>query len=182
MGNLFINFLLTKEDSFFNKIIHDIEIINTNDEFELKKIFEKYQTIYKIDGIDYAYFTKLFFFFSLNNSLPILDNWLTKSFIFLTINDSNLNENEKKEITKPIFEKNPFEENNSSFRIKQVKKRPEFYFRYVLYLSKKSKELDVSISELETFLFGWDLTQKEIIKEYTNPRIIYKQFFKEYFK
>ena len=62
------------------------------------------------------------------------------------------------------------------FRINSNSNVGNTYFKFVEYLTKKSELLGVTICELETFLFGWDLTSKQL-KNYLNPRIVYNQFF-----
>jgi hypothetical protein len=177
----FIQFLNTREELFFDKLIFEIQSIDFENRDGILQLYKKFQTVYKIDGIGYAYFTKLFFYFSKHNSLPILDNWLTKSFIFLILNDQSISETDLKFILKSIYNTDPFKEKNKNFRIKSLSRQPEFYYLYVKYLNDKSKLFNISTNELETFLFGWDLTKK-IQCDYINPRIIYNNFFKEYFK
>jgi hypothetical protein len=99
----------------------------------------------------------------------------------LILNDDSINEDEKKQLTKFIFKNNPYIEGNKGFRINSNSNVGNTYFKFVEYLTKKSELLGVTICELETFLFGWDLTSKQL-KNYLNPRIVYNQFFKKYFK
>lgn len=176
----FIEFLNSKDDNYFLKIKETIQNTDSNCESQVVQLCDKFFNEFKIPGISYAYFTKLFFFFSDGNNLPILDNWLSKAFVFLILNDETLSEHVKKRLTKSIYKTNPFVEKNKVFRIKSNKNVGETYFNYVQYLTKKSELLEVTICELETFLFGWNLKVKNSA-DYLNPRITYNNFFKEYF-
>ena len=178
-GRRLIEFINETDESFFNNLILEIRNTNENDKSSLILLFQKFNKEFKINGIRYPYFTKLFFFFSKNNSLPIMDKWLTKSFIYLVLNDSKINQFEKKEITNSIYQKNPLLE-NKSFNVKRTPS--DFYFLYVTYLNQIAKLLNIRLGDLETFLFGWNLKEKSKLNEYTNPRVVYDDFFKSHFR
>ena len=180
-GIKLIEFINNRDESFFDNLIKEIRNTNENDKSSVKLLFKKFNKEFKINGIGYPYFTKLFFFFSNNNSLPIMDKWLTISFIYLTLIDDKINILDKKKITDSIYHKNPFIE-NKSFNVKR--KKGEFYFSYVSYLNEISKKVEVNIGSLETFLFGWSLKNKSNSnsKDYPNPRLTYDEYLKRLFK
>ncbi len=148
-------------DVDFNKC--KSEIINSDSPFEL---FKKFQKELKIPGIDYAYFTKLFFFYRLaNNKEPylILDKWLSMAWCAI---DGSQNNNSE------IFIK--YFKSNIDFCFDGVLKRqkPLAYQNYILFMKQISLNQNMDIVTLEEKLFGGNL------KQYPdkNPRNLYKQW------
>jgi len=173
-----ITFFNNHNEAFFDNMVNNIENVNLTDDNSIMALFNSFNNENKISGVGYAFYTKLFFYFSVNNSLPILDQWLSKSFIYLVLNDENLTENLTENITSCIYNNNPFAERNKSFIIKRRKNF--YYLQYVRYLNQISNEHNLGINNLETFLFGWDLRQN-FNNGYVNPRLTYINFFNNHF-
>lgn len=160
-----------------------IEFINSKD-FEIEiakrvskiidskspsKLFYSFSNELKIPGIDYAYFTKLFYFYRIaNNKEPflILDKWLCRAWCAI---DGNNNKNTY------VFD--TYFKTNSLFDFHGVLMRRKHiaYDEYLKFMKNIAASNKLSIDILEEKLFGADRKQ---IKE-GNPRNIYLEWAKE---
>lgn len=166
-----VGFLEKKNDRFYDDLKNEILKVNYRDKSSIENIFKKFQDkkYLKIDGIGYAFFTKLFFFFSKDNRLPILDKWLLKSFVYLVSNDDKYIIEEGS-----ILEKVILNAKSNKFLL-SGKPSINIYLRYVEYLNDQSNKYNISINQLETFLFGWALRGSNE-NSYTNPRVMYNNY------
>ena len=154
----FLRFSNDKDEDFFSVIRSRIFSLQWNNNKIIEDIFKSHLIgDAKIPGIDYPFFTKLFFFFSPDNRLPILDKCLLKSFVYLIQHDDN--------ITHKSFSI------NKNFTLGSNKHKTYSY--YVQYLNAIAESHNITINDLETFLFGWRLNIKKSPFPYENPRIIY---------
>jgi hypothetical protein len=174
---LLLKFFDKKNVEFFDSLIFKIKNCDSSDKNNVIDLFTSFEKEFKIPGIGYAYFTKLFYFFSAENDFPILDKWLLKSYVYLLNLDNSVQDRE--ELLKCIYNKNPLIE-NKDFRIKR--KRGEFYFSYLHLLKSYCLKYNITITQLETFLFGWDLSLNLDGLDYVNPRVQYQSYFDKKFE
>lgn len=138
-------------------------IVDSNSPSEL---FSKFQNEYKIPGIDYAYFTKLFFFYRLaNNQEPylILDKWLSMAWCALEGNEN-----------KNTYVFNTFYKAKTDYMFDGVlkRKKPQAYGEYLTFMKRISLANNIDIITLEEKLFGTDLKKMQS----NNPRLLYKNW------
>jgi hypothetical protein len=174
---LLLNFFNKKDVRFFDSFVLNIKKCDSESKTDVVKLFSSFEKEFKLPGIGYAYFTKLFYFFSVKNDFPILDKWLVKSYVYLLNSDDSI-EN-RQNILLCVYNKNPIIE-NKDFRIKR--KKGEFYFSYLSLLKSYCSKYNLTITQIETFLFGWDLGSSVDSIGYVNPRILYQSYFDKNFK
>jgi hypothetical protein len=159
-----IKFFNDTPDNFFENIRDNIYASTWKNNNELGELFKKHTAgEFQIPGIKYAFFTKLFFFFSKDNTLPILDKWLLTAYVFLLKNEGNTT----------------LEEINYNMNFLLTKKKENAYCLYVRYMNEIANSFHIPLNNLETFLFGWPYNKKNTLAPYLNPRITYKNYFKE---
>ena len=120
---------------------------------------------YKIPGVDYRYYTKIFFFLgqakdSIATKPLIFDKWTTNAFYALL---SQSHPDDVQKYFRGVKDGNPGEA-----VVRSGKKLIHAYERFIKEMNQWAKEIDVSPDKLEQFVFGHDL-RKEYIN--TNPRI-----------
>lgn len=101
----------------------------------------------KIPGLGYAYFTKLFYFYTRerNKILPILDKWLSLGWIVLS---AELNGDDD------VL----FYYKNKDNRLGSMKRKQSLgYAKYVKFMDDTAKKFNTSIESLEIAMFGSDL-------------------------
>ena len=138
-------------------------ILKSDDPESLFRSFS-YRAKFKIPGLSYAYFTKLFFFYREAEGLstyPILDKWLCSAWCAI---DGALNQNTRVYDT---YFRSPKSE--SSFLLRR--KSAQAYGEYVAFMSDTSKRYGLSVADLEEQLFGRDL---RVQPNSFNPRNEYK--------
>ena len=149
-------------------------INNSNfNEQSIKELFKSfdYKGDNKIPGLSFAYFTKLFYFFSKdynqNKPLLILDKWSSLAWINLS---NSINENRNNDVKKYF---------NDQLILQRRKPEAYFHFNKAFWqwsedLSNKSKAI-ISADMIEEFVFGWDLGQSPNLKGYLNPRLVFQK-------
>lgn len=161
----FIQFI--NDDNFeneFNKRVN--EIIKSNSPSEL---FTKFQKELKIPGLDYAYFTKLFFFYRIaykKEPYLILDKWLSKAWCAL-----DGFENKNTNIYDVFFKS----KTNHFFDGLLKRKKSQAYSQYLTFMKSITNKKNIDLIELEERLFGADLKKIKI----QNPRILYNNWATE---
>lgn len=124
-------------------------ILESDDPESLFRSFS-YRGKFKIPGLSYAYFTKLFFFYREAEELstyPILDKWLCMAWCAI---DGTLNQNTRVYDT---YFRSPKSE--SSFLLRR--KPAQAYGEYVAFMSETSNHYGLSVADFEEKLFGRDL-------------------------
>lgn len=161
----FIQFI--NDDNFENEFDKRVnEIIKSNSPSEL---FTKFQKELKIPGLDYAYFTKLFFFYRIayeKEPYLILDKWLSKAWCAL-----DGFENKNTNIYDVFFKSNT----NHFFDGLLKRKKSQAYSQYLTFMKSITNKKNIDLIELEERLFGADL--KKINSQ--NPRILYNNWATE---
>jgi hypothetical protein len=138
-------------------------ILKCDDPESLFRSFS-YRGKFKIPGLSYAYFTKLFFFYREAEDLstyPILDKWLCMAWCAF---DGTLNQNTRVYDT---YFRSPKSE--SSFLLRR--KPAQAYGEYVAFMSETSNHYGLSVADFEEKLFGRDL---RVEPNSFNPRNEYK--------
>jgi len=137
----------------------------------------------KLQGVGYAYFTKLMYFLGHHNALVktkplILDKWTSNAYFALLINS---NQNEK---INRYYNKNIYTEKKTVGLIS--KQLSSLYENYINDMKLWAENLGVSASKLEEFIFGISLKKNntksnprnqlwKIILNYPNTKVkIYK--------
>lgn len=142
-------------------------ILKSDDPESLFRLFS-YRGKFKIPGLSYAYFTKLFFFYREAAGLstyPILDKWLCMAWCAV---DGTLNGNTR--VYDAYFRKGKeAEESDSSFQL--LRKTAQAYGEYVAFMSETSKRYGLTVAGFEEKLFGRDL---RVEPNSFNPRNEYK--------
>jgi len=156
-------------EDFMEKAI--LEIVNSNSP---QMLFKKFSNEYKIPGIGYAYFTKLFFFYREalapnKQTYPILDKWLSNSWCAI---DGFTNKNTK---VYEVF----YMGKNKNFDGKLKRQIPLAYAKYIEFMEKLSLLKNINIIQLEEKLFGVDLKSSRKNKNY-NPRDEYIKWAKSH--
>jgi hypothetical protein len=129
------------------------------------KLFRQFQRELKIPGLDYAYFTKIFYFVRKSFDMPIypiLDKWLMCAFTAISAEmNGDLN----------VFNKYMSRTNHELIFDGIIRRqKPQCYEDYVNFMSVISMERNIFIDELEEKLFGIDRSQDQTLN---NPRIKY---------
>ena len=141
--------------------------------FEIEKssdpadLFRRFDKSLKIPGLGYAYYTKIFFFVreaSKKSAYPILDKWLMMAFIAV-----QGSENQSLE----LYEKYMKKSDENIFDGILRRKKSEAYMEYVSFLHSLASKHKLSVDEVETRLFGWDLRKNT---SPTNPRVLYQKW------
>jgi hypothetical protein len=138
-------------------------ILESDDSESLFRSFS-YCGKFKIPGLSYAYFTKLFFFYREAEGLstyPILDKWLCMAWCAV---DGTLNENTRVYDT---YFRSP--KSKSIFLLRR--KPAQAYGEYVAFMSETSNHYGLSVADFEEKLFGRDL---RVEPNSFNPRNEYK--------
>jgi hypothetical protein len=142
-------------------------ILKSDDPESLFRLFS-YRGKFKIPGLSYAYFTKLFFFYREAEGLstyPILDKWLCMAWCAV---DGTLNGNTR--VYDTYFRKDiESAESDSSFQL--LRKTAQAYGEYVAFMSETSNHYGLSVADFEEKLFGRDL---RVEPNSFNPRNEYK--------
>lgn len=136
------------------------EIINSENPAALFRSFSNEQ---KIPGLDYAYFTKLFFFYREahnKSTYPIMDKWLCRAWCAI---DGSINKN------RIVFD-TYFSNTNNSFSGILQRQKPQGYQNYVEFINCLATSQQLEASEVEAKLFGQDL---RCSNGNYNPRIEY---------
>jgi hypothetical protein len=123
---------------------------------------------YKIPGVDYRYFTKIFFFLGETNpaiaTKPLIfDRWTQNAFYSLLLQSYPTE-------TRSFFRglKTPTKEGTpGEALVRRGKKLTQAYERYVFLMNQWAAELGVSAGDLELFVFGQDLRKDPSVN---NPR------------
>lgn len=139
-------------------------IIHSENPADLFKDFD-YKGKFKIPGISYAYFTKLFYFYRKSEDkyvYPIMDKWLSIAWVVI---DNELTEGHD------VYEKY-FKNNENKLGYLRRKKRYA-YSDYTQFIHSLSSKYNESPSQIELSLFGEDLKSN---KNEENPRIMYKEW------
>lgn len=159
---LLINFIESNE---FESTIIDYkqEIISSKSPSQL---FKKFNKEYKIPGLGYAYFTKLFFFYREANNkttYPILDKWLSNAWCAL---DGSINKNSE------VYNKYYKGRTNPIFDGILKRNKDTAYEEYVRFMHETAKKENTTISNLEEKLFGAHLGEYPN----NNPRTLYREW------
>lgn len=139
-------------------------ILESDDPESLFRSFS-YRGKFKIPGLSYAYFTKLFFFYKEAEGLstyPILDKWLCSAWCAV---DGTLNQNTR--VYDTYFRSSKSKE--PSFLLRR--KSAQAYGEYVAFMSETSNHYGLSVADFEEKLFGRDL---RVEPNSFNPRNEYK--------
>lgn len=117
---------------------------------------------YKIQGIAYSFFTKIFFFIGQANpkiaEKPLIfDKWTKNAFYAL------LTDTYPDEIPQYFLTKN----NKDAVNVRSGKKLTAAYVRYVELMNAWSKEMNIAPDKLEQFVFGYNRKDKNP----NNPRL-----------
>ena len=119
-------------------------IQNSDDPNKLFKSFTKKDQL-KIPGLGYAYFTKLFYYYTRERDtvFPILDKWLSIGWIVLSnelVNDEAL-----------------FYYKNKDNRLGSMQRRQsEGYAKYVQFMNETARKFNSNVESLEIAMFGSD--------------------------
>lgn len=130
------------------------------------ELFKSFQKELHIPGLDYAYFTKLFFFYREAlvpqiQTYPILDKWLSNAWCAL---DGSINNNIQ------VYNRFYKAKTNHFFDGTLKRDKPQAYKSYIEYMNNLVENRDMDIIALEEKLFGADRTK---YKE-NNPRNLYR--------
>ncbi|MDA7532388.1 hypothetical protein OAK70_02445 [Akkermansiaceae bacterium] len=123
---------------------------------------------YKIPGVSYRYFTKIFFFLGEANpaiaTKPLIfDKWTQNAFFSLLLQSYP---SETKDFFRGL--KAPTKEGTpGEALVRSGKKLTQAYERYVFLMNQWAAELGVSAGDLELFVFGQDLRKDPSVN---NPR------------
>lgn len=162
---ILIEFINSKD--FDNEIIKRVsQIIESKSPSEL---FYSFSKELKIPGLDYAYFTKLFYFYRIaNNKEPflILDKWLCRAWCAI---DGHNNKNTY--IFDTYFKTKSF----CDFHGVLMRRKHIAYNDYILFMKDIANSKNLTIDSLEEKLFGAD---KKQFKE-GNPRNFYLEWAQE---
>ena len=138
-------------------------ILKSDDPESLFRSFS-YRGKFKIPGLSYAYFTKLFFFYREAEGLstyPILDKWLCSAWCAI---DGTLNQNTRVYDT---YFRSP--KSQSIFLLRR--KSAQAYGEYVAFMSETSKCCGLSVADFQEEISGRDL---RVQPNSFNPRNEYK--------
>lgn len=156
--------IFIESDEFENVMEkYKLEIINSKSPSQL---FKKFTREYKIPGLSYAYFTKLFFFYREANkktTYPILDKWLSNAWCAI---DGSVNKNIE------VFSKYYKGKSNHIFDGILKRNKDTAYEEYVNFMVKTAKENNTTITGLEEKLFGAHLGNFP----HYNPRTLYQKW------
>lgn len=156
--------IFIESDEFENVMAkYKLEIINSKSPSQL---FKKFTREYKIPGLGYAYFTKLFFFYREANketTYPILDKWLSNAWCAL---DGSVNKNIE------VFSKYYKGKSNHIFDGILKRNKDTAYEEYVKFMVKTANENNTTITSLEEKLFGANLGNFPN----NNPRTLYQKW------
>lgn len=154
--------VLSYPEDLIKKSIYDtnIQLEKGNIEIPFNNFMPKGK--YKIPGVGYSFFTKIFFFLGqANTSIKIkpliFDKWTKNAFYALLV------ETHPAEINDYFLGINE----NTEVNIRSGKKLTVAYIRYVELMNNWSKEINIAPDKLEKFLFGYSRKDKNI----TNPRL-----------
>jgi len=142
-------------------------IIESDNPKELFKKFD-YNGEFKIPGLSYAYFTKLFFFYRESvgvESYPIMDKWLSIAWVVIDQQYSKT----------PMVYENYFSNKDGSVGNLRRKKGMA-YSEYTEFIHSLSRTYNVKPDQVEISLFGEDLGRNNSQR---NPRVIYKKWLGE---
>lgn len=173
-----LEFLINENEGHFLNIKNVILNTNIQDVNSVRNLFDKFRFRFRFrfkkgnnlyfPGLGYAFYTKLFFFFSQDNKLPILDKWTLLSFRYLTNITPELNH---------IYNQIGI---TGKYNLRDNQNQSMIYFHYVNKMNEWVNALntqfntqDYTITKLETFLFGHNLR----LKVPNNPRLVYKKKF-----
>ena len=138
-------------------------ILKGDDPESLFRLFG-YRGKFKIPGLSYAYFTKLFFFYREAEGLstyPILDKWLCMAWC---ATDATLNKNTR------VYDAY-FRSSKAGNNFQLLRKPAQAYDEYVAFMSEASKRYGLTVADFEEKLFGRDL---RVQPNTFNPRNEYK--------
>jgi hypothetical protein len=160
------------ESKDFHELIEIIisEIIKSDDSNVLFKSFKEDKE-FQIPGIDYAFFTKFFFFYRIalapeKQTYLILDKWLSIAWCMIELMSNNT------EIINNFYGKRSKGKLYVDGRLKNNNYvNSNVYGEYLKFMIRLSKEFSISVIELEEKLFGHNLTEKFPF----NPRNVYKK-------
>jgi hypothetical protein len=139
-------------------------ILKSDDPESLFRSFS-YRGKFKIPGLSYAYFTKLFFFYREAEGLstyPILDKWLCSAWCAI---DGALNQNTRVYDT---YFRSP-KSKEPSFLL--LRRSAQAYGEYVAFMSETSKRCGLSVADFQEEISGRDL---RVQPNSFNPRNEYK--------
>ena len=132
-----------------------------------RTLFKSFQNEFKIPGLGFAYFTKIFYFVRKAEGktvYPILDKWLICAYTAISAEiEGNLN----------TFIKYMKEPGRYNFDGGLRRKKPECYENYVHLMTTTSEERGIDIDVLEEKLFGVDLRRDSSMH---NPRNMYRNW------
>jgi hypothetical protein len=153
------------ESNSFEDIMDDIKVTIINSESP-SQLFKKFTKEFKIPGLSYAYFTKLFFFYreaSNKTTYPILDKWLSNAWCAL---DGSINKNSE------VYNKYYKGRTNPIFDGILKRNKDTAYEEYVRFMDETAKKENTTISNLEEKLFGAHLGKYQN----NNPRTLYREW------
>lgn len=163
-------------DLFFDDLWLAVQNTNPVDQNSIQTLVRSfnYKRDFYIPGVGYSYFTKLFYFFSQNNRLLILDKWLTIAYLYLLRNDEdNQYQNYLRQAVEGLGLPHIYTLNN----IGRFNRRfAQNYANYIFYITEISIYYELLPGKLETFLFGWNLNDN-VARGYVNPRVFMSNFF-----
>lgn len=151
----------------------------------IKTVFEALaEGQYKIPGLGYPYFTKLFYFVGqtmspLPNPVPLIfDKWLANAYCALSIQSGKHNDLKRfyRQI-KPTLRKNPLA---GEIQCASGAILAELYVKFLSDFNEWSAELNVPTSLLEEFVFGQQLNKLEN-RNSTNPRLELWEIIKSHY-
>lgn len=138
-------------------------ILKSDDPVSLFRSFS-WKGDFKIQGLSYAYFTKLFFFYREARGLstyPILDKWLCIAWCAI---DGTINKNTR------VYD-TYFQESKPEGGFLLSRRPAQAYGEYVTFMSDTSNRHGLSVADFEQQLFGRDL---RVQPNSFNPRNEYK--------
>lgn len=127
---------------------------------------------FKLSGIGYAYYTKLFYF--LGQADPeiklkplILDKWTTNAFLVLLKVEGELDVDDFGRLYLPVTPNKP----GSSALRGGVKRKADTYSLFVKKMDLWASSVGITASQLEQFLFGHRLQRNNARDSSSNPRV-----------
>ena len=171
----FYRFLSMSERTVVNNLEETRILIGQDRVEELFKGYSKtpkFSGKYKLEGVDYAYFTKIFFFLGqIDEKVKvkplILDKWTRTAFCALIY-----------EIEGPEFVKKFYRVSKNKDGVfvgvdlkGNVEIKAELYRLYNQYMHEWSVQLRVRSDKLEQFIFGWNKKKGE---QTSNPRHVFE--------
>ena len=162
--------VLNSNQDELSKILKSLEQLIKAHKFKEAYLYMSFNGDGKIKGIGPSYFTKIFFFLGALNEQtivpPIFDKWTNIAYCALKIQDQKID-----------FLKTYYSSiKNTRLRSKTA---AELYEWFTLDLNRWANNSNISLNELEQYLFGTDKRRDKTDK---NPRYYFEKTIKEYVK